>query len=51
MWDISERRALGPVMDRCPSVGECEDREALVGELVSRGREAGIGEMRKVDNI
>jgi hypothetical protein len=30
--------ALGPVKDQCPSVGECQDREAGVGGLVSRGR-------------
>ena len=30
--------ALGPVKARCPSVGECQDREAGVGGLVSRGR-------------
>ena len=27
--------ALGPVMARCPSVEECQDREAGVGRLVS----------------
>jgi hypothetical protein len=34
---------LGPVKARCPSVGECQDREAGVGGLVCRGREDGIG--------
>jgi hypothetical protein len=28
--------ALGPVKDQCLSVGECQDREAGVGGLVSR---------------
>ena len=35
--------ALGVVKARCPSVGECQDREAGVGGLVSRGRAEGIG--------
>jgi hypothetical protein len=47
--------ALGPVKAPCPSVGECEGREAGVGGLVSRGREDGMGvfggEIRKGDNI
>jgi hypothetical protein len=30
--------ALGPMKVRCSSVGECQDREAGVGVLVSRGR-------------
>jgi hypothetical protein len=29
--------ALGPEKAQCPIVGECQDREAGVGELVSRG--------------
>jgi hypothetical protein len=37
------REALGPVKARCPSVGECQDREAGVGGLVNRGRGNGIG--------
>jgi hypothetical protein len=28
--------ALGPVKALCPSVGECQDREEGVGDLVSR---------------
>ena len=36
--------ALGPVKAGCPSVGECQDREAGVGGLVSRGRGEGGGE-------
>jgi hypothetical protein len=28
---------LSPVKARCPSVGECQDREAGVGGLVSSG--------------
>jgi hypothetical protein len=35
------REALGLVMG--PSVGECQDREAGVGGLVSRMRKDGIG--------
>jgi hypothetical protein len=27
----------------CPSVRECQGQEAEVGELVSRGKEGGIG--------
>jgi hypothetical protein len=34
---------LGPVKARCPSVGECQDREVGVGRLVSMGRRDGIG--------
>jgi hypothetical protein len=37
-----EGDALGTVMAQCPSVGECQDREAGVGGLVSRAR-GGIG--------
>jgi hypothetical protein len=33
--------ALDPVKVRCPSVGKCQDREAGVGGLVSRGRKEG----------
>jgi hypothetical protein len=35
--------ALGPVKARCPSVGECQDQEAGVGGLVSKGRGEGRG--------
>jgi hypothetical protein len=35
--------ALGPVKTQFPSVGECQDKEAGVGGLVSRGRGDGIG--------
>ena len=35
--------ALDPVKALCPSVGECQDREARVGGLVSQGRVDGIG--------
>ena len=35
--------ALGPEKAGCPSVGECQDREAGVGGLVSRGRGDGTG--------
>lgn len=33
-----EEEGLGPMKARCPSVGEYQDQEAGVGELVSRGR-------------
>ena len=36
---------------RCPSVGECQDREAEVGGLVSRGRGGGIRVFWKVKEI
>jgi hypothetical protein len=31
------REVLGPVKARCPSVDECQNREAGMGELVRRG--------------
>jgi hypothetical protein len=37
------KEALGPEKARCPSVGECQDREAGMGGLVSRRRGYGIG--------
>jgi hypothetical protein len=47
--------ALGPVKARCPTVGECQDEEAGVGELVRKGRGKDIGgsggESRKGDSI
>ena len=39
--------ALGPVKAPCPIIGECQDQEAEVGGLVSRGREDGIGGFQK----
>jgi hypothetical protein len=36
--------ALGLVKAQCPSVEQCQDREARVGELVTRGRVYRIGE-------
>ena len=39
--------ALGPVKVLCPSVGECQDQEAGVGGLVSRGMGERIGGFRK----
>jgi hypothetical protein len=46
---------LGSEKARCPSVGECQDREMKVGGLVSRRKGDGIGgfggETRKGDNI
>jgi hypothetical protein len=38
------REALGLERARCPSVGECRDREAGAGGLVRRGREYEMGE-------
>jgi hypothetical protein len=35
------REALGPLKALCPSIGECQDQEAGVGGLVSRGRGEG----------
>jgi hypothetical protein len=35
--------APGPVKAQCPNVGECQDREAGVGGLMSRGRRDEIG--------
>jgi hypothetical protein len=35
--------ALGPEKAGCPSVGECQDREAGVGGLVIRGSGDRIG--------
>jgi hypothetical protein len=35
--------ALDLVKARRPSIGECQDREAGVGGLVSRGKGDGIG--------
>jgi hypothetical protein len=48
--------ALGLVKVQCSSVGECQDREAGVGRLVSRGWRGGMGggfggKMRKGDKI
>jgi hypothetical protein len=40
-----EEEGLGPMKARCPSVGEYQDQEAGVGELVSReGSGEGIGD-------
>jgi hypothetical protein len=36
-------KALGLEKAQCPSVGECQDREAGEGGLVSKGRGDGIG--------
>jgi hypothetical protein len=42
-WTSMGKEALGPEKARCPSVGECQDREAGMGGLVSRRRGYGIG--------
>jgi hypothetical protein len=34
---INGKRGLCPVEALCPNVGECQDQEAGVGRLVSRG--------------
>jgi hypothetical protein len=39
--------ALGPVNVICPSIGECQDQEAGVVGLVSRGRGEGIGGIQR----
>jgi hypothetical protein len=39
LLDFNGGEALGPEKAQCPSVGECQDREAGVGGLVSRGME------------
>jgi hypothetical protein len=36
------KTSLDLMKARCPSVGECQDREAGVGGLVNRGRGDGI---------
>ena len=39
---------LGPVKAQCPSIGECQDREAGVSGLVSSGGWGdGIGGLRR----
>jgi hypothetical protein len=47
--------ALGPEKVRCPSVGECQDREAGLSGLVIRGCGDKIGGFRweiwKGDNV
>jgi hypothetical protein len=42
-WTSMGGEALVPVKTQCPSVEECQGREAGVGGLVSRGRGDGIG--------
>jgi hypothetical protein len=36
-WTSMGGEALGPVKARCPSVGECQGREAEMGGWVDRG--------------
>ena len=43
---LMRREALGTVKAHCPSVGECQDRDAWLGGLVSKCREDGIGAFR-----
>jgi hypothetical protein len=47
--------ALGPVNAPCPSVGDCQDREVGVGQLMNRGMGEMIGgfggESKKGDSI
>ena len=37
-WTSKGGEALGPDKARCPSIVECQEREAEVGGLVSRGK-------------
>jgi hypothetical protein len=37
-WTSMGGKACGPEKAKCTSVGECRDREAGVGRLVSRGK-------------
>jgi hypothetical protein len=39
--------ALGLVKAQCPIVGECQDREAVVGGLVSRVMGDGMGDFQR----
>ena len=39
--------ALGPVKTQCSSIGECQDREAGMGWLMSKEREFRIGGFRR----
>ena len=43
-------KAIGPVKARCPSVGECQDREAELGGLGIRGSRERIGDFRGCGN-
>jgi hypothetical protein len=38
---------LGPVKAGCPSIWECQDMEAGIGGLVSRGSDEGIGGVQR----
>ena len=40
-WSSMGGEVLGPVKAPCPSVGECQDREAGMGGLVSRRSRGG----------
>ena len=42
-WTSMAEEALGHVKAQCPSVGECQDREAGLGGLVIRRRGEVIG--------
>lgn len=43
--------ALGAVRALCPSIGECQDQEARVGGLESRGRGDGVLEGKPGEGI
>ena len=43
-WTSKGGEALGPEKARCPSIGECQDRDLGVGGLMSRGRGDGLGD-------
>jgi hypothetical protein len=40
--------ALGFVKALCPSVGECQDKNAVVGGLAGRGKRDGMGVFSEV---
>jgi len=39
--------ALDPVMVLCPSIGDCQDQEAGVGRLMSKGTGEEIGGVQR----
>ena len=41
-WTSKAGEALGSEKARCPSIGECQDREVGVGALMSRGKEVQV---------
>jgi hypothetical protein len=43
-WSSMGGEAIGLVKVLCPNIGECQDKEAGVGGLGSRGKGEGIGD-------